>query len=132
MPLLCKHLRRLASSGSSGEEFAPPPADAAPKLTVQQALDARPIKGVLFTGPPGTGKTMLGRIIANAADAVFYEISSPEIFSKWYGDSEKILRVIFENATKQSRSIIFFDEIDSIAGQRSGDAHEESKRAAIR
>ena len=92
------------------------------------AIGARPVKGVLFTGPPGTGKTMLARIIANAADAVFYEISGPEIFSKWYGESEKILRAIFEQAAKQPRSIIFFDEIDSVAGQRSGDAHEASKR----
>lgn len=92
------------------------------------AIGARPVKGVLFTGPPGTGKTMLARIIANAADATFYEISGPEIFSKWYGESEKILRAIFERAAKQPRSIVFFDEIDSIAGQRSGDAHEASKR----
>ena len=92
------------------------------------AIGARPVKGVLFTGPPGTGKTMLARIIASAADAVFYEISGPEIFSKWYGESEKILRLIFGQAAKQPRSIIFFDEIDSVAGQRSGDAHEASKR----
>lgn len=92
------------------------------------AIGARPVKGVLFTGLPGTGKTMLARIIANAAGAVFYEISGPEIFSKWYGESEKVLRVIFERAAEQPRSIIFFDEIDSIAGQRSGDAHEASKR----
>lgn len=71
---------------------------------------------------------MLARIIASATDAVFYEISGPTIFSKWYGESEKILRALFEHAARQPRSIIFFDEIDSIAGQRSGDAHEASKR----
>jgi ATP-dependent 26S proteasome regulatory subunit len=93
-----------------------------------QAIGVRPVKGVLFTGPPGSGKTMLARIIANVADAEFYEISGPEIFSKWYGESEKLLRAIFDRAAKQRQSIVFLDEIDSIAGQRSGDAHEASKR----
>lgn|GEM_PF-283349 len=91
-------------------------------------IGARPIKGVLFTGPPGTGKTMLARIIANQAGAEFYEISGPEVFSKWYGESEELLRRIFKHASAQSRSIIFFDEIDSVAGQRAGDAHEASRR----
>ena len=91
-------------------------------------IGARPIKGVLFTGPPGTGKTMLARIIANQAGAEFYEISGPEVFSKWYGESEELLRRIFKHASSQARSIIFFDEIDSVAGQREGDAHEASRR----
>jgi len=91
-------------------------------------IGVRPVKGVLFTGPPGTGKTMLARIIASQTEAVFYQISGPAIFSKWYGESEKILRAIFKRAAEQERSIIFFDEIDSVAIQRSGDAHEASKR----
>jgi transitional endoplasmic reticulum ATPase len=91
-------------------------------------IGARPIKGVLFTGPPGTGKTMLARIIANRADAEFYQISGPEVFSKWYGQSEEILRKLFEDAAKQERAIIFFDEIDSVAGQRAEEAHEASRR----
>lgn len=93
-----------------------------------EAIGARPVKGVLFTGVPGTGKTMLARIIAGAAGATFYQISGPEIVSKWYGESEKVLRAVFEHAAEQDRSIIFFDEIDSIAVSRSGDAHEASKR----
>ena len=92
-----------------------------------QAIKAKPIKGVLFTGPPGTGKTLLARIIAHEASAEFYEISGPQIFSKWVGESEAILRTIFEDAASKTRSIIFFDEIDSVAGQREG-AHEASVR----
>lgn len=91
-------------------------------------IRARPIKGVLFTGLPGTGKTMLARIIAGRAAATFYEISGPEIFSKWYGQSEEILRKLFEDASRRDRAIIFFDEIDSLAGQRGDETHEASKR----
>ncbi len=92
------------------------------------AIGARPIKGVLFTGPPGTGKTMLARIIAREAGAAFYAISGPTIFSKWFGESENVLRRIFAEAADQDASIIFFDEIDSVAIKRDADAHEVSKR----
>ena len=91
-------------------------------------IGTRMIKGVLFTGLPGTGKTMLARIISNHAGAEFYEISGPEIFSKWYGQSEKLLRKLFEDARKKERAIIFFDEIDSVAGKRDDNSHEASRR----
>ncbi|MFI6960984.1 ATP-binding protein [Streptomyces sp. NPDC050255] len=91
-------------------------------------IGARPIKGVLFTGLPGTGKTMLAKIIAHRTDAEFYEISGPEILSKWYGQSEELIRKIFEDAAAQERAIIFFDEIDSLASQRNEDSHEASRR----
>ena len=92
------------------------------------AIGARPIKGVLFTGEPGTGKTMLARIIAAQAAATFFEISGPEVFSKWYGQSEELIRKLFEAAGKEEKAIIFFDEIDSVAAQRGDESHEASKR----
>ncbi|TKJ98513.1 ATP-dependent 26S proteasome regulatory subunit [Plantibacter flavus] len=93
-------------------------------------IKARPVKGVLFTGPPGTGKTHLARIIARESKADFYLVSGPSIISKWLGDTEDTLRKIFEAATmsESGRAIIFFDEIDSIAERRSGDSHESSRR----
>lgn len=94
------------------------------------AIGAKPVKGVLFSGPPGTGKTHLARIIASQSGANFYEISGPAILSKWVGDSEGMLRRIFEHAQNapSQKSIIFFDEIDSIAESRSGDTHEASRK----
>jgi transitional endoplasmic reticulum ATPase len=71
---------------------------------------------------------MLARIIANNTDAQFYDVSGPEVFSKWYGESEEILRKLFEDAAKQERAIVFFDEIDSVAGQWADESHEASRR----
>ena len=95
-----------------------------------RTIGARPVKGVLFTGPPGTGKTHLARIIAQESGADFYLVSGPTVVSKWVGDSEETLRRIFEAAAASAggRAIIFFDEIDSIAERRSGDTHEASRR----
>jgi transitional endoplasmic reticulum ATPase len=92
-------------------------------------IGTRSIKGVLFTGLPGTGKTMLARIIANQAGAQFYEISGPQVLSKWYGQSEELVRKIFDDAaTQEQGAIIFFDEIDSLAVQRNDESHEASRR----
>lgn len=93
-------------------------------------IKARPVKGVLFSGPPGTGKTHLARIIAHESKADFYLVSGPSVVSKWLGETEDILRRIFDAAreSRSGRAIVFFDEIDSIAERRTGDTHEASKR----
>lgn len=81
-------------------------------------LGVEPPKGVLLHGPPGTGKTMMAKAVANEIDANFETISGPEIMSKYYGESEEKLREVFDNAEENSPSIIFFDELDAIAPQR--------------
>ena len=83
-----------------------------------ERLGIRPPKGVLLFGPPGTGKTLIARAVANESGANFFSINGPEIMSKYYGQSEQKLREIFTNAEEKEPSIIFIDEIDSIAPKR--------------
>ena len=85
-------------------------------------------KGVLLHGPPGTGKTLLAKAVANETNANFYTIGGPEIMSKYYGESEEKLRNIFEQAEKNAPSIIFIDEIDSIAPKREEVSGEVERR----
>jgi transitional endoplasmic reticulum ATPase len=82
----------------------------------------------LLTGPPGTGKTLLAKAVANETDSSFYSIAGPEIMSKYYGESEKHIRDVFEKAEKTAPSIIFIDEIDSIAPKRSEGTDQTEKR----
>ncbi len=93
-----------------------------------QRLGIEPPKGVLLYGPPGTGKTLLAKAVANESNAHFISISGPEIMSKYYGESEKRLREIFEEAEKNAPSIIFIDEIDAIAPKREEVTGEVERR----
>ena len=87
-----------------------------PELFDRLGID--PPKGVLLHGPPGTGKTMIAKAVANESGAQFYTINGPEIMSKFYGQSEENLRKTFEEAEKNAPSIIFIDEMDAIAPKR--------------
>ncbi len=87
-------------------------------------------KGVLLVGPPGTGKTLLAKAVASETESHFFSIAGPEIINKYYGESEKQLRDIFEEASKNAPSIIFIDEIDAIAPKR-GEARGELERRVV-
>src|SRR4051794_1530959 len=93
-----------------------------------QRLGVDPPKGVLLHGPPGTGKTLLAKAVANESAAKFFTIAGPEIMGSAYGESERRLREVFEQAHEAAPSIIFIDEIDSIAPKRSQVTGEAEKR----
>jgi transitional endoplasmic reticulum ATPase len=93
-----------------------------------QRLGIDPPKGVLLHGPPGCGKTLLARAVANESEANFYSINGPEIMSKFYGESEARLREIFQQAQQNSPSIIFVDELDAIAPKREEVTGEVERR----
>ena len=93
-------------------------------------LGIEPPKGVLLYGPPGTGKTLLAKAVANESEAHFILLNGPEIMSKFYGESEKKIREIFDEAEKNAPSIIFIDEIDSLAPKRE-DAGGEVERRVV-
>jgi transitional endoplasmic reticulum ATPase len=95
---------------------------------VFERLGIDPPKGVLLHGPPGCGKTLLARAVANETEATFLSVSGPEVIHKFYGESEAKLRQLFEQAKKEAPSIIFLDELDSIAPKREQVVGEVEKR----
>jgi len=97
---------------------------------VFERLGIEPPKGVLLHGPPGCGKTLLAKAVANESEANFILLNGPEIMSKFYGESEKKIRDIFDEAEKNSPSIIFIDEIDAIAPKRE-DVQGEVERRVV-
>ncbi len=93
-----------------------------------ERLGIDPPKGVLLRGPPGCGKTLLAKAVANESQAHFISINGPEIMSKFYGESEKKLRGLFKEAMEKNPSIIFIDEIDAIAPKRESVTGEVERR----
>ena len=96
-----------------------------PEVFTRLGID--PPKGVLLHGPPGTGKTLIARAVANEVDATFVTVDGPEIMSKYKGESEERLREVFAEAREQAPAIVFFDEIDSIAGKRDDGGDVENR-----
>ena len=92
----------------------------------------QPSRGVLFYGPPGCGKTLLAKAIANECQANFISVKGPELLTMWFGESEANVRDIFDKARSAAPCVLFFDELDSIAKSRGGSSGGDAGGAADR
>jgi len=90
-------------------------------------MGIKPPKGIMLYGPPGTGKTLLAKAVAKESEANFILVKGPELLSKWVGESEKAVREVFKKARQAAPTIIFFDELDSVAPKRGGVGGEDSR-----
>src|SRR2546427_8949155 len=89
-------------------------------------MGIRPPRGILLYGPPGSGKTLLAKAVATVSEANFISIKGPEVMSKWVGESEKAVRMIFKKAKQVAPCIVFLDELDAIAHVRGFDTDSGS------
>ena len=100
-----------------------------PERFVQLGID--PPKGVLLYGPPGTGKTLTARAVANRTDACFIRILGSELVQRYVGEGARMVRELFQMARAKKSAIIFFDEVDSIGGARSGEGSNDNQRTML-